>query len=182
MTVIGHGGIGKTRLAIQVSRAVLERFPDGVWLVDLAPLSDPEKVPQSAARALGIPVDSGAQALEALLDYIRSRQLLLVLDNCEHVIEACAQLVEAVLIECHQVKILATSRETLGTTGESGPAFFLQPTAFIDQNVWQPIAEPFRPVDSLFFQVPKKSVRIYRQNRPRANMARSFRANGRIRM
>jgi predicted ATPase/DNA-binding SARP family transcriptional activator len=119
VTVIGHGGIGKTRLAIQVCRAVLDRFQDGVWLVDLAPLSDPEKVPQSAARAVGIPVDTGAQALEALLDYLRPRQMLLVLDNCEHLIEACAQLAEAILIECHQVKILATSREPLGTTGES---------------------------------------------------------------
>ena len=119
VTVIGHGGIGKTRLAIQVSRAVLDRFQDGVWLVDLAPLADPEKVPQTAARAVGIPVDTGSQALEALLDYIRPRQMLLVLDNCEHLIDACAQLAEAVLTECPQVKILATSRETLGTTGES---------------------------------------------------------------
>ena len=119
VTVIGHGGIGKTRLAIQVSRAVLDRFLDGVWLVDLAPLADPEKVPQTAARAVGIPVDSGLQALEALLDYIRPRQMLLVLDNCEHLIDACAQLAAAVLIECPLVKILATSRETLGTTGES---------------------------------------------------------------
>ncbi len=119
VTVIGHGGIGKTRLAIQVSHAVLDRFQDGVWLVDLAPLSDPEKVPQTAARAVGIPIDTGSQALEALLDYIRPRQMLLVLDNCEHLIEACAKLVEAVLTECPQVKVLATSRETLGTTGES---------------------------------------------------------------
>ncbi|MFN2177642.1 MAG: AfsR/SARP family transcriptional regulator, partial [Anaerolineales bacterium] len=119
VTVIGHGGIGKTRLAIEVSRAVLERFPDGIWLVDLAPLSDPEKVAQSAARAVGIMVDTGAQALEALLDYLRPRQMLLVLDNCEHLIEACAQLVEAVMTKCPQVKILATSREPLGTTGET---------------------------------------------------------------
>ncbi len=119
VTVIGHGGIGKTRLAIQVSRAVLDRFPDGVWLADLAPLSDPEKVSQTAARAVGIPVDSGAQALEALLDYIRPRHLLMVLDNCEHLIDACAQLAEAVLTECPQVTILATSREPLGTMGES---------------------------------------------------------------
>ena len=119
VTVIGHGGIGKTRLAIEVSRAVLDHFPDGVWLVDLAPLSDPEKVPQTAARAVGIPVDSGSQALEALLGYIGPRQMLLVLDNCEHLIEACAQLAEAVLKQCPQVTILATSREPLGSMGES---------------------------------------------------------------
>ena len=75
-------------------------------------------MPQTAARAVGIPVDFGSQALEALLDYIRPRHMLLVLDNCEHLIDACAQLVAAVLIECPLVKILATSRETLGTTGE----------------------------------------------------------------
>jgi len=119
VTVIGHGGIGKTRIAIQVAHAVLADYGDGVWFVDLAPIADPEQVPQAAARAVGMHVDTGSQALEALLSYIEQRQLLLVLDNCEHLIDACVQLADAILTSCPQVKILATSRETLSISGET---------------------------------------------------------------
>ena len=118
VTLTGAGGVGKTRLALQTAEALFGDFPDGVWLVELAPLSDPALVPQAMATALGVKDQTGRPDLGALKSHLRARQLLVVLDNCEHLVEACAGLVEALLMACPDFKVLATSREALATAGE----------------------------------------------------------------
>jgi predicted ATPase len=118
LTLTGVGGTGKTRLALQVAADELDTFGDGVWLVELAPLSDPELVPQSVATALGVAEEVGRPRLATLTDALRARDLLLVVDNCEHVVEACARLAEGLLRACAELRILATSREPLRIGGE----------------------------------------------------------------
>lgn len=118
LTLTGAGGSGKTRLAVEMARDLVGAYPDGVWLVALAPLSDPELVPQAAATALGVREISAHSVTEALLDHLRSKNLLLVLDNCEHLIDAVALLAELLLDASPNLRILATSREALGITGE----------------------------------------------------------------
>jgi predicted ATPase/transcriptional regulator with XRE-family HTH domain len=113
VTLTGAGGSGKTRLALEVARALLPRFRDGVWFVDLAPLSNSDLVPAAVALALGIREEPNQPILRKLLALLRERQALLVLDNCEHLIEACAQVADSVLSGCPAVTILATSREAL---------------------------------------------------------------------
>src|SRR5262245_37185411 len=100
LTITGAGGTGKTRLALQVAEAVQARYPDGVWLVDLAPLADPRLVPQAVATALGVTGQPGRPLPEQLLDVLASCRLLLVLDNCEHLVGACAALVDVLLPAC----------------------------------------------------------------------------------
>lgn len=118
LTLTGVGGTGKTRLSLQVAAELLENFADGVWFVELAPLSDPALVPQTVAAALHVREQPGRPVLDALIDYLRSRTLLLILDNCEHLIGACAQLAETLLRTSPNLKILASSREALGISGE----------------------------------------------------------------
>jgi predicted ATPase/DNA-binding SARP family transcriptional activator len=118
VTLTGPGGTGKTRLALQTAAGLVEQFADGVWLVELAPLSDPTLVPALAARALGLRELTGPQVVELLQDYLEKQQVLLILDNCEHVIEACARLAEALLQTCPKLTFLASSREALGIPGE----------------------------------------------------------------
>jgi predicted ATPase/DNA-binding CsgD family transcriptional regulator len=118
VTLTGVGGVGKTRLALQTAETLVGHFPGGVWLVELASLSDPALVPQAMTSALGVKDQSGRPVLEALKSHLRARQLLVVLDNCEHLVEACAGLVEALLTACPGFKVLATSREALTTAGE----------------------------------------------------------------
>jgi predicted ATPase/class 3 adenylate cyclase len=118
-TLTGSGGCGKSRLSIHVAQQVLAEFPHGVWLVELAPLTDPALIPQTVVAVLGLMDDGRLPALELLTGFLRSRTLLLVLDNCEHVIEACAQLGEALLRACPKLRILASSREALGVAGEA---------------------------------------------------------------
>ena len=119
LTLTGVGGTGKTRLALQAAADELDTFSDGVWLVELAPLSDPGLVPQSVATALGVSEEVGRPRLATLTDALRARHLLLLLDNCEHVIEACARLAEGLLRACPKLKILGTSREALRIAGET---------------------------------------------------------------
>jgi predicted ATPase/class 3 adenylate cyclase/Tfp pilus assembly protein PilF len=119
LTLTGVGGCGKTRLAIQVASDVLEEYTDGVWFVELAALSDAAVVPKSMASAVGVAEEPGQPLMPTLLDALREKQLLIVLDNCEHLVAACAQLAEAVLRMCPAVGILATSREPLGIAGET---------------------------------------------------------------
>jgi len=119
VTLTGTGGCGKTRLALQVAAEVLEDYPEGVWLVELAALSDPGLVVQTVATALGLREAPGQPLLQTLTDYLQSRTLLLVLDNCEHLIAACASLTETLLQACPNLCILATSREGLRIRGES---------------------------------------------------------------
>lgn len=118
ITLTGVGGAGKTRLALQAAAEVLERFPDGAWLVELAPLADPRLVVQSVAQVMGLRELSGYPVDLALVNYLRAKRLLLLLDNCEHLTQACAQLADLLLRECPNLQILASSREALGIGGE----------------------------------------------------------------
>ena len=118
LTLIGAGGSGKTRLMLQVGADVIDQFEHGVWLAELAPLSDPGLVVQTVADALGVREEAGKTLLAALTDYLRTREALLILDNCEHVVAACAAFVSRVLAACPAVRILASSREPLGVQGE----------------------------------------------------------------
>ena len=118
VTLTGVGGTGKTRLALQVGGEVLERFDDGVWLIELAPVSDPVRVPDTIAAALAVREEPGRALRDTLADHLRDRATLLILDNCEHLIVACAELAEHLLRQCRALYILATSREALGIPGE----------------------------------------------------------------
>lgn len=119
VTLIGAGGIGKTRLSLKVGEQMLDQFPDGVWFVELASLNDPALVSQAISAIFGIKERSENKLSERLLHFLRLKTMLLILDNCEHLVEACAQLAEALLINCPNLKILATSREGLGVPGEA---------------------------------------------------------------
>jgi predicted ATPase len=118
LTLTGSGGAGKSRLAIQVAAEVLEEFPDGVWLVELASLSDPLLVPHAVASALGVPEQSDRPIMATLAESLQFTRMLIMLDNCEHMIQACADLADALLRACPDHRILATSREPLGIGGE----------------------------------------------------------------
>ena len=118
LTLTGPGGSGKTRLALAMASELAGRFEDGVWLVQLAPLSDPDLVPQAVASVLGVRETPGTPLVETLMDYLKPRNVFLVLDNCEHLIEACASLAETLLRRCSDLRVLATSREALGVVGE----------------------------------------------------------------
>ena len=118
VTLTGAGGVGKTRLALEVARAVLARFPDGVWLAELGPLTDPELVPVTVAAALGLSFGSAAVTAERVAIATGGRRLLLLLDNCEHVIDAAARMAAALLTAGPGPRVLATSREPLRTGGE----------------------------------------------------------------
>ncbi len=119
LTLVGGGGFGKTRLSLQVAAAVLDDYADGVWLVELASTGDARMVPQAVASALGVKEDPGYPVLDALLRFARERRFLLVLDNCEHVVNACAELARRLLEAASGVTILASSREPLNIRGES---------------------------------------------------------------
>ena len=118
VTLTGVGGCGKTRLAIAVSTQLADRYADGVRFLDLSPLTDPELVPATVAAAFGVPDDTAADPLDALAPHLRTRESLLVLDNCERLAGACARLVETVLRAAPHLRVLATSRHTLGVSGE----------------------------------------------------------------
>ncbi|RPI82958.1 MAG: tetratricopeptide repeat protein, partial [Planctomycetaceae bacterium] len=118
LMLLGPGGAGKTRLSIQVATEVLNEFPGGVWWIELAPLADPALVGQTVAAVLGIREAGGRPVVETLVDELRHRQLLLIFDNCEHLVGACAVLANTLLRKCPGLRILASSRERLGIDGE----------------------------------------------------------------
>jgi predicted ATPase len=118
VTLTGVGGVGKTRLALRVAGEVSPRFRDGVWLVELAGVRDPDAVAVAVAVALGVPSRPGVAVLDTLTDFARPKQLLLVLDNCEHLLGPAAEVVRALEEMCPQLVVLATSREGLGIRGE----------------------------------------------------------------
>ena len=118
LTLTGSGGTGKTRLSLQVAAEVLDAFKDGVWFIELAPLSDPALVPLTIASVLGVREEPGRPLLATLLEWLRPKQLLLILDNCEHLIDACAKFADAVMHASRETRILASSREALGIAGE----------------------------------------------------------------
>ncbi|MGZ5097207.1 MAG: ATP-binding protein [Usitatibacter sp.] len=119
LTVIGMGGLGKTRLAIHLAAEAMDDYPDGVWFVELAPLRDPRGVVQAVASVLGVKEEVGRTVAESLARHVKDRTLLLVLDNCEHLVQACAELSRQLLSAGPHLKILATSREPLHITGET---------------------------------------------------------------
>src|SRR5512136_3363396 len=119
VTLTGPGGTGKTRLSLQVAADVLEQFADGVWLVEFAPLADPSLVPQTVATALDVREQPGRPVLAQLTDYLGPKKLLLVLDNCEHLIVACAHLADALLHTCPNLRLISSSREAIGISGQT---------------------------------------------------------------
>jgi predicted ATPase/DNA-binding SARP family transcriptional activator len=119
LTLTGAGGCGKTRLALQVAGELEREYPDGVWVVELAALSDPSLVPQAVASGLGLGEAPGQPLTATIAESLRCKQLLLVLDNCEHLVEACATLADALLGACPNLRVLATSRQPLGLVGEA---------------------------------------------------------------
>lgn len=118
LTLLGMGGLGKSRLSLQLAAELLDEFPDGVWLVELAGLQDAAAVPLALARVLGVQEDAGTPMVEALARYVHDKRLLIVLDNCEHLLAACAQFVKRLLQAGAGLKVLATSRDVLRIAGE----------------------------------------------------------------
>ena len=118
LTLTGAGGSGKTRLAIEVARDLIGTYPAGVWLVELAPLSEPELVAQEVARTLEVQERPGQAPTDTLEEALGDKEMLLVVDNCEHLVAAAAQLLDTLLDSCPRLKVLATSREPLGVGGE----------------------------------------------------------------
>ena len=118
LTLTGSGGSGKTRLALEVGAALLEEYPDGIWLVELAALTDPALIAAALLQTLGLREEGDTPLLRTLTDYLKPRKLLLLLDNCEHLLSACAHLADHLLKSAPEVRILASSREALGVAGE----------------------------------------------------------------
>ncbi|MBN2147485.1 MAG: tetratricopeptide repeat protein [Anaerolineales bacterium] len=118
LTLTGPGGTGKTRLSLQVAADLLDRFSDGVWLVEFAPITNLVLVPQAVASTLGLHEEQGVPLIRTLVNYLHTRSLLLILDNCEHLIDEIAQLVDTLLKACPRLQVMASSREILGITGE----------------------------------------------------------------
>jgi predicted ATPase/DNA-binding SARP family transcriptional activator len=153
VTLTGVGGVGKSRLALEVAEAQRSRFPDGVWLCELAPLPEGAAVGHAIASALRVQQRYGLTIEETVVEYVRGRRLLLVLDNCEHVLDAAAPLTERILGQCPAVSVLATSREALGVTGE---------------QVWPVRPLPAADASELFLQRARASRPDFRADRDMA--------------
>ncbi len=119
VTLTGTGGTGKSRLSLYVAEEVAADYPDGVWLAELSPVTEEHRVPQVLAFILQVKEESGRPVVDTLVDFVRPRKMLVVLDNCEHLVAACADLVRRLLLAAPQLKIMASSREPLHVTGES---------------------------------------------------------------
>ncbi|MEU6124811.1 LuxR C-terminal-related transcriptional regulator [Streptomyces sp. NPDC047123] len=118
VTLVGPGGVGKSRTALRAAAGLGERFPDGIWLAELSALRDPELIPATLAAVLELPEQSGMEPLDAVVAHLRGRRLLIVLDTCEHLVDACAMLSDILLREAADVCVLATSRQPLDVPGE----------------------------------------------------------------
>ncbi|HUS17288.1 MAG TPA: AAA family ATPase, partial [Chloroflexia bacterium] len=118
VTLTGAGGSGKTRLALATAATLARDFPDGTFLVELASLSAPELVGEAVARSLGIEPTPEQPSTDALTDFLRYRNALVLLDNCEHLLDECARLASTLLASCADLRVLTTSREPLGVAGE----------------------------------------------------------------
>ncbi len=140
VTLVGPGGTGKTRLSIEIANEISTQYPGGVWFVELAPILDGQLVPYATAMAIGLREEPQRPIIETLSEYLRDKQLLLILDNCEHLVEACAPLVERLLHGAPQIRILATSREILGIGGE---------TSYLVPSLKLPDMEFLRTVEEL---------------------------------
>ena len=118
LTLVGTGGVGKTRLAQRVASQALDGYPDGAWLIELAAVVESALLPYAVAMSLGLRERPGLSQLAILTEHLQPKQLLLVFDNCEHLVASCAHLIDALLRACPGLRVLATSREPLGVTGE----------------------------------------------------------------
>jgi len=156
VTLTGSGGVGKTRLSLKVGEQVLGDYPDGVWLAELAPILDPLLMPRTVAIAIGLRDEPQQPVIDMLSDYLREKKLLLILDNCEHLLDACARLTDTLLKRCPSLKILATSREVLGILGEV--AYRVPSLALPDR---QQLVEEFRDFESVrLFEERAQLVRV----------------------
>jgi predicted ATPase/DNA-binding XRE family transcriptional regulator len=144
VTLTGAGGVGKTRLAIKVGEQILENYAGSVWLVELAPILDSLLVPRTTAIAIGLRDEPKQPMIDMLSDYLLGKQMLIILDNCEHLLDACAQLADTLLKRCRELKILATSREPLGILGE---AIYHVPS--LELPDMQKLLENFRDYESV---------------------------------
>ena len=132
VTVVGPGGVGKTRVSLVAAARAAGNYPDGVWIVEQSGLRDPLLLPNTVASVLGLPEQDARSALDAVLEYLRDKRLLLILDTCEHLLDACADLIQAILPEAPGVTVLATSRQPLDTLGEQN--FAIQPLPVPDSD------------------------------------------------
>jgi predicted ATPase/class 3 adenylate cyclase len=132
LSLLGIGGLGKSRLSVQVAAEVMDDYPDGVWFVELAPVADARLVPHAVASVMSVKEDAGRPVVEALLRHVKDRRLLIVLDNCEHVVQACAELAKQLLQGGAGIRILASSREHLNIAGET--VYPLAPLAVPDRK------------------------------------------------
>jgi predicted ATPase/DNA-binding XRE family transcriptional regulator len=144
VTLTGSGGVGKTRLSIKIGEQVLESYTDGVRFLELASLSDPTLLPQTAAGLFGITTQSDIPFTDLLINFLRAKSALLILDNCEHLLDACAYFADALLKSCPHLKILATSREPLGIAGE---AIYRVPS--LELPDFQQLLDTFRDFESV---------------------------------
>lgn len=156
VTLTGPGGSGKTRLALKAAERLSGEFQDGIWFIEFSSVVDPIVVPQTIATACGIREQAGKTILDLLLDFLSSRQSLLILDNCEHLISACAQFSESSLRKSPGLKILVTSREVLGITGEA--AWMVPALSLPDQQPW---VNPASAQDALSLYEASESVQLF---------------------
>ena len=145
-TLVGPGGTGKTRLSLEIGADLLNAFPDGVWFIELAPLTDPALVPQGAATALGLREEPERPLMETLSSYLRPKAALLILDNCEHLVEASARFAETLLQVCPNLRILASSREALSIPGEMP---YRVPSLSVPDAQHLPVLEGFAQYEAL---------------------------------
>jgi predicted ATPase/DNA-binding SARP family transcriptional activator/DNA-binding CsgD family transcriptional regulator len=157
LTLSGAGGCGKTRLALQVARELVGSYPDGVWFVEVAAISDPALVPRAVTEALGVHEQPGRPLVDTLVDFLRSRQMLLVLDNCEHLIYACARLADTLLNSCARLRVLATSREALGVAGEAN---WLVPSLTVPDAVRLPAVQGLTQYEAVGLFVDRTRSRL----------------------
>jgi len=136
VTIVGPGGVGKTRVALVAAAQAAASYPDGPWIVELSNLRDPALLPNTVASVLGLPEQDPRSALDAVLNYLRDRRLLLILDTCEHLLDACAALADAVMRDAPGVTVLATSRQPLDMPGEY--TFPIGPLP-VPENDWLPV-------------------------------------------
>jgi predicted ATPase len=160
VTLTGTGGVGKTRLAIQVAEEVAGEYPDGVCFVDLSALGDPTQVPGSVARALGIRERHDRTPEQVVRETLHPLDLLLVLDNCEHLLDACAGLVESLLSGCPKLTVLATSRQPLGILGET--TWRVVPLSLPDDAGWEFGKQPPPDAVRLFVERAIAAVHTFR--------------------
>lgn len=166
LTLIGPGGIGKTRIGLHVAAEMMDEHPDGVWFVDLAPLTDAQLVPHALASVLGVVEEAGRPVTEAIVKYLKDRRELILLDNCEHLLHACADLATQILRNAPNVRILASSRELMHVAGETS---FPMPTLSVPEagRVVTPDALPRFEAAQLFIDratAVKPAFRVTEQN------------------